>query len=61
MRFVRGVAIVHCCNSHFDLTQKVEEEAEKAAWRDILRPDLSGTHTVAKGFSLHDGGNENHS
>lgn len=60
MRFVRGIAIVHYCNSHSGLTQKVEEEAEKVAWRDILRPDLSGAYTVAKGFSLLDGGNENH-
>ena len=36
----RGVAIVHCCNSHHGLTQKVEEVAEKEAWRGTLRPDL---------------------
>lgn len=58
----RGVAIIHCCNNHYGLTQKVEEVAENEAWRGTLRPDLSGTYTVvAKGFSLHDGGNENHS
>lgn len=52
---------MQCCNNHYGLTQKVEV-AENEAWRGTLRPDLSGTCTVvAKVFSLHEGGNENHS